>query len=102
MTGTFVGPFFFEFGHEYGQIGSIEGDGRVRTKHIRSNYAVQELWIINKPDDGIEEIGRESKWDIWAILELLVERQVITLKFVVGLVGSQVLEGDIDWDSQEL
>lgn len=57
---TLVGPLLLEFGHEDGEVGGVEGDGRVVAQHVACDHCVQEFGVFDEPHDGVEEVGGEG------------------------------------------
>lgn len=99
---TFVRPLFLEVGHENGQIGGVEGDRRIGAEHLIGDYLIKDLGIFDEPEYGVEEVGRKRNGDIRRPFKKLIKRQIVPLQLVVGLVGLQVLQGDINREPQYL
>ena len=99
---TFVGPLLLEIGHEDGEVGGVEGDGRIGPKHFIGHYLIEQLGIFDQPEDGVEEVGGQRNRDIRRSFKELIQREIISLQLVIGLVGLEVLQGDINRESQYL
>lgn len=54
----FVGPLLLEFRHNDGEIGCVQQNRRVISKHRVSHSYMEKIGIIDQPENSVDKVGR--------------------------------------------